>query len=126
MTRQLARVRTWRIALGLLVVVVAWFAVVPTPPPALSTGWDKLNHVAAFTALALAGRLGFRNGRAAAMVVAAALLAYGGLIELVQLFVPGRQGEWADLLGDAVGVLVGLSIATALLRTLRGGAPADG
>jgi VanZ family protein len=119
MTRLLVSARTWRIVLLVLVLVVAWFALVPVPPRAFTTGWDKLNHASAFAALALAARLAFPAGRAAGWRIAAALLAYGGLIEIVQLFVPGRESEWADLLGDGIGVGIGMLLATWVLARLR-------
>jgi len=34
------------------------------------------------------------------------------LIELVQTFVPYRTAEWADFAADAIGIGVGLAIAT--------------
>jgi VanZ family protein len=45
-----------------------------------------------------------------------ALLAYGGLIEVLQLFVPNRDGEWGDWLADAVGIGIGALLAVAWLR----------
>lgn len=120
MTRLLVSVRTWRIVLLVLVLVVAWFALVPLPPRAFTTGWDKLNHASAFAALALSARLAFPAARAAGWRIAVALLAYGALIEIVQLFVPGRESEWADLLGDGVGVGIGMVLATWVLARLRG------
>ena len=111
--------RAWRIALVLLVLVVTWLAVVPMPPRALTTGWDKLNHASAFGALALTARLAFPLGRIAAWRIVIALIAYGGLIEIVQLFVPGRDSDWADLLADSIGVGIGLLVATGLLALWR-------
>ena len=54
-----------RLALGLalLLVIVSYLALSPAPPHVLDTGWDKLNHVSAFVALAFAAWLGFA-GRA--------------------------------------------------------------
>ena len=91
--------RFWQALLPVLLVVVAWLAMTPQPPPELTLGWDKLNHGSAFVALALL-----------------ALLAYGGLIEVAQWFVPGRAGEWADLLADAVGLAIGAALAWLVLR----------
>ena len=118
MTRTLFSPRVWRVVLVLLLIVVSWFALVPVPPRAFTTGWDKLNHASAFAALALSARLAFPGGRRAASIVVAALLAYGGLIEIVQLFVPGRESEWADLLGDAVGVAIGMGLAAVLIGSV--------
>jgi len=119
MTRFPVSTRAWRVALVVLVVVVGVLAVVPVPPKELTTGWDKLNHSLAFVVLTFVARLAFPVGRRAGGAVALALLAYGGLIEIVQLFVPGREGEWADLLGDAVGIGFGMLLATWSLRGPR-------
>ena len=52
--------------------------------------------------------------------VALGLLAYGGVIELVQAQLPHRQGDWADLTADAVGMVAGLLLAAALRRATAG------
>jgi len=111
--------RFWQALLLVLLVVVAWLALTPKPPPNLTLGWDKLNHSGAFVGLAFCAWLGqgaHARRRALALV---ALLAYGGLIELAQLFVPGRFGEWADLLADAVGLVIGTALAWGALRLSR-------
>jgi VanZ family protein len=125
MTRFFVSTRVWRVVFVVLVVVVAFFAVVPVPPKEFTTGWDKLNHTSAFAALALVGRVAFPAGRRAAWALALALLAYGGLIEIVQLYVPGRDSEWADLLGDTIGVAIGIGLAALLLRGRRLHGPAE-
>jgi len=108
--------RHWRMLLAVLVVVISYLAVIPAPPREIDTGWDKLNHVMAFTALALAGRFGFPGSlrRWAALVLA--LIAFGGLIEVVQYFIPGRDSEWADLLADTVGIVAGVLLAICAQR----------
>jgi VanZ family protein len=108
--------RRWRVLLAVLVVVVSYLAVMPAPPRELDTGWDKLNHVMAFTALALAGRFAFPGsiGRWASLVLA--LLAFGGLIEVVQYFIPGRDSEWNDLAADSVGIVAGALLALCAQR----------
>jgi VanZ family protein len=45
------------------------------------------------------------------VVVLAALLAYGGLIEILQSLTPYRSAEWADLLADGLGLAIGLLVA---------------
>ena len=103
--------RRWRVLLVVLVVVISYLAIIPAPPREIDTGWDKLNHVMAFTALALTGRFAFPGslGRWASLVLA--LLAFGGLIEVVQYFIPGRDSEWNDLAADSVGIAAGALLA---------------
>jgi len=104
----------WRLLLVLLLSVTTWLAWTPDPPPRLDTGWDKANHLLAFTALTVTALLGARPRRRRDAACAAALLAYGTLIEAVQAFVPGRSAEPADLLADATGIGCALLLARAL------------
>jgi len=108
----------WRVLLSLLVVFIGWLALTPRPPPQIDFGWDKLNHVLAFSALAFSAGLGWAGERRACWLASAVLVAYGGLIEILQLWVPGRTSEWGDLLGDTVGVACGMALALGWLRLL--------
>jgi VanZ family protein len=108
--------RPWRWALLLLAALVAVLALVPAPPQQMDLGWDKLNHVAAFAALGLCALLGWRSPRAARLSAMLALLAYGAAIELLQLQVPNRSAEWADLGADAIGIGLGALLALFWLR----------
>jgi len=111
------RIRSWRWALLLLAALVAVLALTPAPPPQADLGWDKLNHVAAFAVLALCAVFGWRaSPLAARLAVLAALLAFGGAIELLQLQVPNRSAEWRDLGADAIGIALGAWLALQWLR----------
>jgi VanZ family protein len=101
----------WRLLLVLLLCVVSWLALAPFPPKALSTGWDKLNHGLAFSALAVVAVMGFAVPW---WRIAAALLAYGGLIEVLQAFIPPREADLADLMTDGLGIAIGLLLAWGL------------
>lgn len=111
-----ARTRPWRWTLLLLAAFIAALALLPAPPKQMDLGWDKLNHLAAFAALGLCAVFGWRSSRAARLAVLLALLAFGGAIELVQLQVPNRSGEWADLGADAIGIGLGALLALLWLR----------
>ena len=111
-----AAAQTWRALLLLLFAAVSYLALSPHPPKGLDTGWDKANHVLAFTALALCAHLSRPASRHARRLLPVALLAYGGLIECVQSVVPGRSAEWGDLLADAAGIAAGVALAAAVLR----------
>jgi VanZ family protein len=115
----LTAVRLWRWVLALLLVIVSYLALSPAPPHVLDTGWDKLNHVSAFVALAFAAWLGFAKSQRNQRLGMLALLAYGGAIELIQLFVPGRSCEWGDLLADAIGISLGVLLAKGMTRLNR-------
>jgi VanZ family protein len=64
--------------------------------------WDKVAHFVVFaliTALLWVGTEG-----EAPVVVAAAVIAFGAIDEIRQLYVPGRNAELADFLADAAAV----------------------
>ena len=103
--------RTWRVILLLLTIVVSYLALTPAPPPSLDFGWDKVNHVLAFGALGFSACLSCPASRRGRVLLLFALLAYGGLIEVLQQFVPGRTGEWGDLLADSIGIACGAVLA---------------
>jgi VanZ family protein len=114
------RTRPWRWALLLLAGLVTVLALVPAPPRQMDLGWDKLNHVVAFAALALCAVFGWRGSPGAArLAVLLALLAFGGAIELLQLQVPNRSGEWTDLGADAIGIGLGALFAWLWLQRRR-------
>ena len=118
----------WRALLATLALLVTWLALSPAPPQTLDSGWDKLNHLAAFAALALCTWRGYgavAGGNPVwphARRLGMSLLAYGLFIEVAQGFVPGRSAEAEDLLADALGITLGWALhqATARLQqTLR-------
>ena len=74
--------------------------------------WDKAQHALAFVVLTSWALLLWPH---AAMRVALRMLAYGACLELAQRAVGWRFAEWADLVADAVGVVV----AWGLVRWLR-------
>lgn len=96
---------------------------VPQPPAAADTGWDKLNHVLAFAGPCFAG-LAARAGRGwrSALTIALGLLLWGGLLEALQGLLPPRSAEWLDLLADAVGVAAGALAYASARRLLRAAA----
>lgn len=94
----------WRPVLAGLLLVVLALSLLPLGPDAPTTGWDKTNHLLAFSALALVGCLAYSERTPGLLL---ALLAYGALIEVLQSFTGYRSAEWADLLADALGLLAG-------------------
>ena len=96
--------RIWRLAFLACLVAVLVLSLVPSSPEALTTGWDKTNHLLGFAGLAFLGCHSYPR-RAGAVLLA--LLAYGGLIEILQFLTPYRLAEWGDLLADALGLVLG-------------------
>jgi VanZ family protein len=80
---------------------------------------DKIVHACGYAALAVAWRLALRRP---AVVIGAGVFAFGALIEVLQGLTPWRLFDWADMLANGTGALLGLAAlaaATALLRRLR-------
>ena len=110
----------WRLAFGICVMAVLVLALMPTDVPMPSTGWDKSNHLLAFSVMALLGR---RAWLGRTMALLAGLLAYGALIEVLQSFTPNRSADWRDLVADAVGLALGWGAGrlAQAMRRLRAG-----
>ncbi|MCX7893036.1 MAG: VanZ family protein [Burkholderiales bacterium] len=104
-----ARLRRVWFAAGLaLVAAVVWLSLAPLPaPPGEHT--DKLEHLVtyAFLMLWFAQLGGARRG----LVAAAALVALGAGIELLQALTPYRRMDPADMVANALGVALGLLAA---------------
>ena len=110
-----ARARTaWRVLLVLLMLAVCLLAFDPAPPESVDTGWDKSNHALAFGTLAAVAEMAFWPSRRRALKVSLGLLAFGAFIEVVQTQIPGRSGEWPDLVADATGIAAGLLLVAAV------------
>lgn len=101
----------WRLLLAALVIVITWLALIPAPPKMITTGWDKSNHALAFASLAFASAWAVWPRMRQWPILFAAVLAYGGAIEIAQSYLPPREGDWFDLLADAVGISLGLLAA---------------
>ena len=86
-------------------------ALLPALPPLLRPFPDKLGHAALFLVQALLLHRALSPARGARRVEARALaatalvtVAFGGLTEVAQLVVPGRDADLVDLLADGLGV----------------------
>ena len=109
----------WRAVSAFLLLLVIAAAIMPAiwmwPDRVSIVRWfgeiDKWAHAITFCALTIwfAGQYHPR----AYWRIAAGLLAYGVLIELLQRLVGYRSAEWFDVAADAAGILVGLAIAAA-------------
>lgn len=109
----------WRFLFWLQLAVVTALMLWPRPPPAIDTGWDKLNHVLAFAGPAFAGLAAMPVRRWSSMArLGAALLAWGAVLELAQGLTPPRQPSLGDWLADAAGLLVGAAAYALAARAI--------
>lgn len=104
-------------------VFLAYFSLGREYPPAIEgalrvTGTTIL-HFGGYAVLA--GLLGWAMGGRGRTVLAALALTsvYGGAIEALQLVVPGRRADWADLGVNLAGTLVGTLILVLAIRAPR-------
>jgi VanZ family protein len=111
--------RLWAGLLTLLVGFTLFKALSPPDPTVVTLGWDKGEHLAAFAVLAGVGVIVLHGVAGGRRWLAAGLLLLGALIEVAQLYVPGRSSDWQDLLADAGGIAIGMTIGTLLTRRLE-------
>jgi VanZ family protein len=102
-----------------LLAAVLFASLQPDFGPAVPANFDKVEHLAAYVLLALWFTGLVARGRYWA--VGAGLMALGLLIEVLQWRMHlGRSAEVSDMLANALGVVVGITIA---LRSTGGWAP---
>ena len=93
----------------------------PSTPVWELLSFDTAAHAGVFAVLAGLSWFSMRRqqrwprlARHAGLVVLTGCILFGGLIEVLQFAMHlGRQAEWSDVLGDAIGAALALSIATA-------------
>jgi VanZ family protein len=78
----------------------------------------EFEHVAAYTVAALFLGLA-RAGRLSAPRLVLMLTVYGGLLELCQLWIPGRNAQVMDIAADFVGASIGVLVASVLMHFYR-------
>lgn len=112
----------WTAAIVWAVVIEA-LVLWPSPPhirePFAFIGLDKLVHATMFgIQAALAARAMGADARPWWPVLAA-VMAFGGLTELQQSFIPTRSMEWDDFLADSTGAIIALALLAALAPPRR-------
>lgn len=94
-------------------------AVAPIPDVPAAERWilDKPAHLCEYLLFAWLVLQAARDPRATPMKQAALALAipivFGGVMELVQYFLPYRSAEWADMAANTVGAVIGLILGLA-------------
>lgn len=93
----------WRVLFWAALTFAFVMAVLPHPPRIPGQPSDKIQHIMAFTTLAVLGRLAF--ARVADWRLLAGLSLYGAVIELAQL-IPAlnRDGDIVDWFADTAAV----------------------
>jgi hypothetical protein len=98
--------RTW-IALGVVIIAAIWIlSLIPNPPHIGVEGEDKVGHVVAYGVLMLWwSQILIRSWDR--LIIAAAFITMGIVIEFVQGWTGWRTFEVADMIADAIGVAMG-------------------
>ncbi|WP_159083954.1 VanZ family protein [Saccharobesus litoralis] len=74
--------------------------------PQVANGIPHLDKIAHFGIFFILTFLAYRALKDYFLIACAAIVAYGGLIEIAQSFVPHRSGSWLDFAADVMGVIV--------------------
>jgi VanZ family protein len=79
---------------------------------------SALEHVAAYSVAAFCLRLAYYR-RLPPIRLVLLLTAYGALLEIGQLWVPGRHGQISDIMADFAGASIGVVVASALVQLMK-------
>jgi VanZ family protein len=106
--RKLSRVAAWSAASAIVVLTVV--------PPSLRPTTDAphdVEHAVAFLILGILFGLAY-TGRE--RVLSAGLVVFCAMIEILQLYIPGRHARWIDFVVDAIAAVVGIFIGAFVSR----------
>ena len=106
--------RAARLLLGVGVIAVVWLSLVPrgSEEREFWEHWNYLPHVLAYAALAVCGALGFQQRRPV-LTASTGLIVLGCVLELAQVYVPGRSPGLGDVAANVIGIALGLVMARA-------------
>jgi VanZ family protein len=110
-----APVKTIRIIAWLLAAAIVVLSLVPPGLRPTTPAPHDLEHLAIFAALGFAFGLSYGPQYA----VAIGLLVFAVVVEIAQLFVPGRHARLSDLIVDVVAVCLGWAASAILMRRLK-------
>jgi VanZ family protein len=111
---------------GLAWLLLAAIAVLSLVPPLLRPVTEMPHTFEHFGIFALCGwayGTGYRSGH---LFQAAALVVFCGLIELLQLMVPGRHARMIDFVVDAAASCVGVLFGLVTVKFISVGRPVSG
>lgn len=108
----------WLALLLLLMLLICVLAFTSHPPGLEFDQADKVQHLAAFMALAVCAALALPPGWGSDLAVWVLMLGFGVFIEAVQMHLPSRSADWQDVVADLAGALLGL-LAVAAARRIK-------
>jgi VanZ family protein len=102
-----------RVVAWLLLLAVAALTLVPRAWRPISGLGHGLEHFGAFLLLGGAFTLAYRRHAYSIGLIAVMLIA---VLELIQVFIPGRHATLADFLLNALGAIAGIAIVSLVYR----------
>lgn len=96
---------------------IVWLSLTPSPPEVDFAASDKIGHFAAYAVLMLWFGFLYRVARVR-LVYAAAFIAMGVALEVIQGALGYRSYEVADMAANSLGVLAGWAVAGLAPRIL--------
>ncbi len=114
--------RLWRVLTIVVTVSILILSLIPKPPE-IPGGFhfaDKIAHFIAYAVLSFLLFTSLFEGKklSTVLIVAAACMIYGGVIEILQTFTH-RQPELWDLTADLFGAVCGAALGAVLNRRIR-------
>ena len=98
--------------LGWLIILILCLEPQPEMPLDLS---DKSWHFLGYLVMC-AGIASFCHDRRGILLWTSFAVLMGGLVEIAQYFVPGRDAEWLDFVADSTGAALGAGLTLLWLR----------
>jgi VanZ family protein len=115
MNPQITLTLVYRIAFWMGAAAVIAVSVLPQSELPSVDMWDKLQHSLSYGVLGVLGGMAYLAGWSRVLL---GLAAMGGLLEIIQGFIPGRSMSWEDEVANAVGAVIGVLIARVVARWL--------
>jgi VanZ family protein len=109
--------RVFQFAAWILAFLIVLLSLVPPWLRPVTDLPHDLEHLLIFLMTGVAFVIGYPRRF---LVCAIGLVAFAGLVELAQLWAPGRHARTSDFIVDAVAVLIGAGIAWMALRSRIG------
>ena len=106
----------FRLIFALALLLSAYLRLQPATGPQLPHPTDLLWHAAGFLVLSLLAWRSMATPHIGWLAVATLAL-YGGILELLQHWIPGRSPSWLDWLADIAGILLGALLVWWFART---------
>jgi VanZ family protein len=110
--------RGFRAASWVCAVLLAVLSLLPGEDMVRTGLGGYVEHAVAYVGTALLAGLGHR-GRHGLGRIAAALVAYAGVLEFLQRLSPGRHSAVEDWLASATGALIGVGLARLVVSSRR-------